>query len=677
MNKLKTAVLSFLIFILLLGNTAARADSSLFASFQKRDWVTLSAAYKALKSPSPQESSLMANALSAQNKWGEAVAVLEKHAANFPAELRPYAELTLILGYEKTGKYDAALKLSAQLEKNAPPDLRYTLAYAQYRVMETGKMDGLEKPLKKMLSAAETKTQKIAALSRLVKLPGDRSADALALLELTPSDNTAYDILTAAPKPRSAAVSLAMGEHAYLRGDNKTAAELLAAVPQNASGYRKALYYRAYSLYRLKQYSDALNLWGRLAVSGNSWAESAARRVGALAGTSKKPGPLKKDATDVLRRIVKERKGKVQARAMYALSELLEGQEKKTIEDGLIQAYPQSINTVKTLWRRGWDAWNAQNAKEALMWWKRVYSPSLDSTWKARALYWIGAAELSLGLTAESDKTYSRLARNHPLSVYTFLARPGAVKLLDGDPPELAMAGKSVKLTPSENKALTLEQWGFIRFAKMVLERPNSTARELYHSISLSEWLGGDGAFFDEAYAGARLLTRHFTSGTSVYRKGLERLYPRPFRKQVETFCGKYGVEPNFMWAIMKQESAFKPSALSHAGASGLMQLMPGTAKGEAKRAGLGKYDVFNVTDNITLGASHLSWLGKQFTRKDWIMAAYNAGSGNARKWLADGRDGLASDYWIEEVRFDETCDYVQKVSGNIEVYRMLYDKQK
>ncbi|GHS96584.1 murein transglycosylase [Synergistales bacterium] len=676
MNRLKTAVFLLLIAILS-ANGAEGADFALLALFQKRDWAVFSAAYNALKSPSPQEHSLMANALRYQNKWNEASAILEKHARNFPAELRPYADMTLILGYEKFGKYDAALKLSVQLEKNAPSDLRYTLAYAQYRIMETGKVDGLERPLKKMLAAAETKTQKIAALSRLVKLPGNRSADALALLELTPSDKAAYNILSADPKPRSAAVSLSMGEHAYLRGDNKAAIELLSAVPQNAPGYRKALYYRAYSLYRLKRYSDALNLWGRLAISGNSWAESATRRIATLAGTSKKPGPLKKDAAAVLARIVKERKGKVQARAMYALSDLLEGSEKKAIEDGLIQAYPESINTVKTLWRRGWDAWNKQNAEEALRWWRRVYSPSLDSTWKARVLYWIGSAELSLGHKAESDKTYSRLARNHPLSIYTFLARPGALKLLEGDPPELAFTGKSAKLTPLETKALTLEQWGFIHFAKSLLERSNSTARELYHSISLSEWLGDDDAFFNEAYAGARLLTRHFTSGTVVYRKGLERLYPRPFKKQVEAFCKKYGVESNFMWSIMKQESAFKPSALSHAGASGLMQLMPGTARGEAKRAGLEKYDVFNVTDNITLGASHLSWLGKQFARKDWIMAAYNAGGGNARKWLADGKDGLAPDYWIEEVRFDETCDYVQKVSGNLEVYRLLYDNKK
>jgi soluble lytic murein transglycosylase len=127
----------------------------------------------------------------------------------------------------------------------------------------------------------------------------------------------------------------------------------------------------------------------------------------------------------------------------------------------------------------------------------------------------------------------------------------------------------------------------------------------------------------------------------------------------------------------MRQESAFKPNATSWAGASGLMQLMPGTAKDEANRMGLKKYDIYAVEDNINMGASHLARLRKSFDREDWIMAAYNAGSGNARKWLTDGKQALSADFWIEQVRFDETCDYVQKVSGNLAVYRLLYGAEK
>ncbi|MBQ3625272.1 MAG: transglycosylase SLT domain-containing protein, partial [Synergistaceae bacterium] len=79
---------------------------------------------------------------------------------------------------------------------------------------------------------------------------------------------------------------------------------------------------------------------------------------------------------------------------------------------------------------------------------------------------------------------------------------------------------------------------------------------------------------------------------------------------------------------------------------------------------------------NIKIGTSHLNTLSKNFERKEWIMAAYNAGGGNARKWMKDGGDRLALDRWIEAIRFEETCGYVQRVSANLEIYRMLYDKQ-
>ena len=127
----------------------------------------------------------------------------------------------------------------------------------------------------------------------------------------------------------------------------------------------------------------------------------------------------------------------------------------------------------------------------------------------------------------------------------------------------------------------------------------------------------------------------------------------------------------------MRQESAFKVNARSWVGAAGLMQLMPATAKEEAKRAGLPNYDLYNANDNIRLGTSHLGWLGKNFARKEYVMAAYNAGSGNTRKWLRNAGANADIAQWIEAVQFSETNGYVQRVSANLEVYRLLYDDKQ
>jgi soluble lytic murein transglycosylase len=641
-------------------SAAEGADISSYSLFQKQAWEALDEFYSSRKPPTPVEHALMANSLRIRNKWDEVVTILEKHASSFPAEVRPYANMTLLLGYEKQGKKQKAWKLTGEMEKNAPEELRYYIAYAQFRLLGDVNPEATKQALSKMLETAETKDQKILALTRLVKLPGDQSTNALKLLEQQPTNKNAYEVLAARPKPWPTAAVLAMGEYAYLKNDYKTAIDLLATVPQKSQGWRKATYYRAYSLDKLKRRADALNLWGTLALSGNGYAESSVRRVSSMVGKGKANSVATK-AVEILRRVVKERKGKVQARAMYSLitsnGGLLNAAEVKKLEDDLIRAYPDSVNTVKLLWRRGWESWNANKTADALSYWKRLYAPGLDASWRPRVLYWIGAAQVSLGQTKESEKTYSDLLRNYPLSCYAFLAKPGSIKLREGDPPALA------------SKPTLLEEWGFVYYARLKMQRLKTSSKELYRSIALSEWLGEE----EGAYAQARLLSRYFFSSGEVYRNGLERLYPRPFRKQVEVACTKYGVESSFVWAVMRQESAFKPKATSWAGASGLMQLMPGTAKDEAKQIGLQKYDIYDVTDNVTMGTAHLARLRKSFGRPELIMAAYNAGSGNARKWLANGGENLAADYWIEQIRFDETCDYVQKVLGNLEIYRLLY----
>ena len=346
----------------------------------------------------------------------------------------------------------------------------------------------------------------------------------------------------------------------------------------------------------------------------------------------------------------------VQTCALPILSGLVGDKRRTELEDRLIVGYPDTAYAFDVLWRRGWASLDGRRPDEAVRLWKQAYAPGVDGARKARILYWIAHAQRAAGKSAESERTLDTLARDHPLSLYTFLARPGTIRLLDGENPSLA------------SKPGELELWGFVLYARLKLQAQGASARDLYRALKLARWLG-----FEDVYDQARRLTGLMTLGTTLYRSDLEALYPRPFRAQVEDACKTYGVEDHFVWAVMRQESAFKPRATSHVGASGLMQLMPGTAKGEAKRMGLKKYNIYNIKDNISMGTSHLSWLGRSFAREDWIMAAYNAGSGNARKWLGDGRDALEPDRWIEEVRFNETCDYVQKVSGNLAVYRMLY----
>lgn len=137
-----------------------------------------------------------------------------------------------------------------------------------------------------------------------------------------------------------------------------------------------------------------------------------------------------------------------------------------------------------------------------------------------------------------------------------------------------------------------------------------------------------------------------------------------------------------FIHAITRQESQFDREALSHAGARGMMQLMPGTAREVAGKLGLG-YDVGSLTAdtnyNMTLGSTYfqqmLSYFGGSYPL---AVAAYNAGPGNVNKWLranGDPRNGSIEILdWIEAIPIFETKNYVQRVLENAVVYDTLRD---
>ncbi len=133
--------------------------------------------------------------------------------------------------------------------------------------------------------------------------------------------------------------------------------------------------------------------------------------------------------------------------------------------------------------------------------------------------------------------------------------------------------------------------------------------------------------------------------------------------------------------AITRQESQFAMNAISHAGARGLMQLMPGTAREQAGKLGLSYIPGALTTDaqyNISLGdgyfARMLAYYGGSYPL---AVGAYNAGPGNVNKWLAangDPRNG-SIDWitWIERIPIYETRNYISKVLENAVVYDALY----
>ena len=154
--------------------------------------------------------------------------------------------------------------------------------------------------------------------------------------------------------------------------------------------------------------------------------------------------------------------------------------------------------------------------------------------------------------------------------------------------------------------------------------------------------------------------------------------FPMPFRAAVVERAQGIGLDPAYVYGLIRQESRFVMDVRSHVGASGLMQVMPATARWTARKIGLTGFTADQITDrdtNITIGTAYLKLALDDFAGSmPMAAAAYNAGPGRPRSW----RNGPVLDaaIWAENVPFAETRDYVKKVLANTTNYAAMLTGQ-
>jgi soluble lytic murein transglycosylase len=144
---------------------------------------------------------------------------------------------------------------------------------------------------------------------------------------------------------------------------------------------------------------------------------------------------------------------------------------------------------------------------------------------------------------------------------------------------------------------------------------------------------------------------------------------PLKYENWIVQYSKAYGVDPSLVAAVIMQESRFNPTAQSGKGASGLMQFMPGTAATMAKEVGKPNYDIFDAETSINFGAAHIRDLLVKYNGNiDAALAGYNAGTGNADKWVQLGI--------LADIPFKETRNYVVNVKNYQKIYSTMYADQ-
>lgn len=282
--------------------------------------------------------------------------------------------------------------------------------------------------------------------------------------------------------------------------------------------------------------------------------------------------------------------------------------------------------------------------------------------WKARALE-------ETGDSAYSELLYKELAKLR--SYYGFLA---------ADRIEQPYQFNVEILQYTQTELDSIETLDAIKRMKelIALEREIDARREWYSLLShldneelkkfsalLHQWGWHDRAIL--------------TMGRSNHRDDLEIRFPLLHQEAVKKEAAKYQLDPSLILAMIRQESAYNIRARSHAGARGLMQLMPGTAKNVAKSLKLplkNNNKLYNAEFNIRLGSTYLSQMLNRFDNNSILAtAAYNAGPHRVKRWLPENR-ALPADIWVDTIPFTETRGYVKNVHAYIAVYNHRQGKK-
>jgi soluble lytic murein transglycosylase len=388
--------------------------------------------------------------------------------------------------------------------------------------------------------------------------------------------------------------------------------------------------------------------------------------------------------------------------ALYFAADLLAragrtGEARAALAD-LVERYPRGNYRPEALFRSAWLAWRAGEtgaALAALERTEREYQES-DPYEFARAAYWrarILAARGRKRDAGEALAVWRTLVERYPADYYGLLARARLAEARGSQPrwrppaaPEDEFRYQPGGLLGDAHfrAGLLLLRLGQDRPAAEELRAVDRAllapaepqgADPLLLTAELLHRAGDHRAAHNLVRAVARQVLRRSPSGPGLRLWRIA--YPPAWRDEVERWAPGAGVPTDLLQAMMREESALDPAAVSAAGAVGLTQLMLPTAQAEARRLRLGRTvsaaDLMDGRLSIRLGAAHLGGVLRRFGGSAPLaVAAYNAGEAAVRAWVRE-RGGLPLDEFVEEIPVQETRGYVKRVLRSYAAYRLLY----
>ena len=309
-------------------------------------------------------------------------------------------------------------------------------------------------------------------------------------------------------------------------------------------------------------------------------------------------------------------------------------------------------------------AWKARAALRAQHWHtllSAITDMSASDQRRPEWRYWKARAIKATGKPLAADEQFAQLSREHNFYGQLASEELGAV-----------IEPLIVTYKPSEEEIKTIASIPALQRA-LALYRLNLRAE------GTREWLWAIRAFDDKQLLAAAELARRNelydrAIGTADRTQQLHDFglrYPAPHRDTMQAYTKRLNLDDAWVYGLMRQESRFVSVAKSSVGASGMMQLMPATARWAAKKIGMKSFSigiVHQLDTNFALGTYYMKHVLDSFNGNPVLAtAAYNAGPGRARRWQ-DVKPMDAAAY-VESIPFTETRDYVKKVMSNSAYY--------
>ena len=353
----------------------------------------------------------------------------------------------------------------------------------------------------------------------------------------------------------------------------------------------------------------------------------------------------------------------------------------------LAARFPGDKNAAAAHWRSGWLSYRSGLYKDA----ERIFDDQIHNYPSAvetvSALYWRGRLyETQDHQAASAAANYRTIIHAYQHFFYAQMARqrlsalgatqPASDPQLDRFQPVPLphLVDTFPEDSPHLAKARLLANAGLNEYiAQEIKADPDSASWSALAEAQIYSSYG-------ETYRAVRSLKRALPGSASASIESIPLVYwrilfPEPWWDTIQAESAKNNLDPYLVASLIRQESEFDPSAISHANAYGLMQLLPAVGRTMAHQEGITSFQTFQLLDpamNIRLGTRYLRQMLDRFGGvQEYALAAYNAGDYRVADWEAAGPySGI--DEFVESIPFTETREYVEAILRNEETYRAI-----